>query len=63
MAQNLEFKTTYEAAKVIKPIFTRGNVALSRNGRILATCLDDDVILSNLHTGAQLAQIEGVSNC
>jgi hypothetical protein len=60
MAQNTQIKTTFEAAKVIQPIFTRGNVALSKDGHILATCLEEDVILSNFETGEELARIEGV---
>lgn len=60
MAQNIQLKTTYEVAKSITPIFTRGNVALSQDGRILATCLDEDVVISELHSGEEVARIEGV---
>jgi U3 small nucleolar RNA-associated protein 13 len=61
MAQSSKIKTTFEASKIIQPIFTRGNVALSKDGRILATCLEEDVILSDFETGEELARIEGVS--
>jgi U3 small nucleolar RNA-associated protein 13 len=61
MARNMQMKTTYDIAKTIQPIFTRGNVALTQDGRVLATCLDEDVVLSDLHTGKELARIEGVS--
>ena len=61
MAQRLNLSTTYEAGKVISPFYTGGSVALSEDGRILATCLGEDVVLMNLSTGERLAQIEGVS--
>jgi hypothetical protein len=60
MAQNIQIKTTFEISKVIQPIFTRGNVVLSEDGRILATCLDEDVVLTDLYTGAELGRIDGV---
>jgi hypothetical protein len=60
MAQRIQNKTTFAPAKVIQPIYTRGSVALSQDGRILATCLDDDVLLTDLRTGEELARIEGV---
>ncbi|KAF2435238.1 U3 small nucleolar RNA-associated protein 13 [Tothia fuscella] len=59
MAQRIQTKTTFAPAKVIQPIYTRGSVALSQNGRILATCLDEDVLLTDLRTGEELARIEG----
>jgi U3 small nucleolar RNA-associated protein 13 len=61
MAQRVQSKTTFAPAKVIQPIYTRGSVALSQDGRILATCLDEDVLLTDLRTGEELARIEGVS--
>lgn len=61
MAQRPQIRTTLEPVKVIQPIFTRGNVALDQGGRILASCLDEDVVLSDLRTGEELARIEGVS--
>jgi U3 small nucleolar RNA-associated protein 13 len=60
MANRVQIKTTFAPAKTIQPIFTRGSVALSQDGRILASCLDDDVLLTDLRTGEELARIEGV---
>jgi hypothetical protein len=60
MAQRLQNKTTFAPARIIQPIYTRGSVALSKDGRILATCLDEDVLLTDLRTGEELARIEGV---
>lgn len=54
-------KITFDAAQVIQPIYTGGQVSASENGKILATTLGEEVLLTNLTTGAQLARIEGVS--
>lgn len=61
MAYKAEVKTTFEPSRVIQPIYTGGSVALSRDGSVLATCLGDEALLTDLHTGAHLARIEGVS--
>jgi U3 small nucleolar RNA-associated protein 13 len=62
MASQLKVRTTFEPARVIQPIFTRGEVALSQDGRILASCLDDETLLTDLSTGKELARIEGVGS-
>jgi U3 small nucleolar RNA-associated protein 13 len=62
MDSSTQLKTTFEPETVIQPIFTRGNVALSRDGRILASCVDEDTVLTDLQTGVQLAKIEGVGS-
>lgn len=51
--------TTYEPENVIQPIYTGGDVALDREGRILATCLGEEVVITDLGTGELLARIEG----
>lgn len=51
---------TYEVEKVIQPIYTGGDVALDSDGHILATCLGEDALLTNLKTGELLARVEGV---
>lgn len=61
MAYKADFKTTFEPSRVIQPIYTGGSVSLSKNGRILATCLGEDALLTDLETGAHLGRIEGVS--
>ncbi|KAK8180267.1 WD40-repeat-containing domain protein [Phyllosticta capitalensis] len=59
MAQKVGSKTTFEVSKTIAPIHVGGAVALSRNGRILATCLGEDALLTDLATGTELGRIEG----
>ncbi len=61
MALRADTKTTFEPSRVIQPIYTGGDVALSEDGKILATCLGEEALLTNLDTGAHLARIEGVS--
>lgn len=61
MAYKAEFKTTFDPNRVIQPIYTGGSVALSNDGRTLATCLGEEALLTDLNTGAHLARIEGVS--
>lgn len=53
--------TTFEPDKIIQPIYTGGDVATDITGRILATCLGEDVILTDYHNGDSLGRIEGVS--
>ena len=61
MAFKQEIKTTFEPSRVIQPIYTGGSVALSEDGRILATCVGDEALLTSLHTGEHFSRIEGVS--
>jgi U3 small nucleolar RNA-associated protein 13 len=60
MATKSAYQTTFEAERVIQPIYTGGSVALDHTGRILATTLGEDALITDLNTGKQLARIEGV---
>ncbi|KAK8003446.1 hypothetical protein PG989_003165 [Apiospora arundinis] len=59
MSGKSPFKTTFEAAEIIRPIFTGGAFALDNSARLLATTLGEDVILTDLKTGKHLATVEG----
>ena len=61
MAYKADIRTTFEPTRTIEPLYTGGSVALSQDGRILASCLGEDVLISDLSTGEHLARIEGVS--
>jgi U3 small nucleolar RNA-associated protein 13 len=61
MAEKSSYHTTFEPQRVIQPIYTGGSVALDNSGRILATCLGEDALITDLNTGKQLARIDGVS--
>ena len=54
--------TTFEAENVIQPFSTSGIASLDRSGRVLATSLGEDAVLTDLDTGRFLARIEGVRN-
>ncbi|KXT01764.1 hypothetical protein AC579_8925 [Pseudocercospora musae] len=59
MAYKAETKTTFDATRVIQPIYSGGAVSLSENGRILASTLGEEALLTDLNTGAHLARFEG----
>ncbi|KAK4981064.1 hypothetical protein LTR28_007117 [Elasticomyces elasticus] len=59
MATRAELRTTFEPSRVIQPIYTGGSVALSQNGRILATSLGEEALVTDLSTGEHLARLEG----
>jgi len=60
MSSRTRTTTTYEPENIIQPIYTGGDVALDRDGRVLATCLGEEAVITNLSTGELLARIEGV---
>ncbi|KAK4546198.1 hypothetical protein LTR36_002335 [Oleoguttula mirabilis] len=59
MAYKADLRTTFEPSRVIQPIYTGGSVALSQDGKVLATCLGEEALLTDLNTGEHLARIEG----
>ena len=63
MANRTTVKTTYAVARTLQPIYSGGSVSLSSNGRILAACVGEDALLTDLTTGKELARIEGVRIC
>ena len=63
MAPRAVTNITFEPDNVIQPIYTGGDVALDASGRILATCLGEEAILTDLNNGETLSRIEGVCSC
>ncbi|KAF2854510.1 WD40 repeat-like protein [Plenodomus tracheiphilus IPT5] len=59
MAQRSAVKTTYEVGRTLQPIYSGGSLALSEDGRILAASLGEDVLLTDLTNGKELARLEG----
>jgi U3 small nucleolar RNA-associated protein 13 len=59
MATKVAIRTTFEAAKTIEPIYTGGDVSLDESGRLLATCVEEDVLVVDIKTGVPVARIEG----
>lgn len=58
-AQRAAVKTTYSVARTLQPIYAGGSLALSEDGRVLAASLGEDVLLSDLTNGQELARVEG----
>ena len=54
-------KTTFEASRTLRPIYTGGSTALDASGRLLVACVGEDALIVDLETGDQLASLEGVS--
>ncbi|KAL4964724.1 U3 snoRNA-associated protein UTP13 [Aspergillus stella-maris] len=52
-------KTTFEASRTLRPIYTGGSTALDASGRILVACVNEDALVVDLETGDQLATLEG----
>ena len=59
MATKVTVKTTYEAAKTIEPIYTGGDVSSNAAGTLIATCVDEDVLVVDIQSGKPLVRIEG----
>ncbi|KAJ6094974.1 hypothetical protein N7467_002487 [Penicillium canescens] len=52
-------KTTFEASRTLRPVYTGGSTALDASGRILLSCVGEDALIVDLETGNQLASLEG----
>lgn len=53
-------KTTFEASRTLRPIYTGGSTALDASGRILLSCVGEDALIVDLEIGNQLTSLEGV---
>ncbi|KAI1612292.1 quinon protein alcohol dehydrogenase-like superfamily [Exophiala viscosa] len=59
MATKVNFKTTFEAARTIEPIYTGGGISHNANGTLIATSVEEDVLVVEVKTGKILCRIEG----
>lgn len=59
MTSRTNTRTTFEPERVIQPTYTGGDVSLDNEGHVLATCLGEAALLTDLRTGEILARIEG----
>ncbi|KAJ5569850.1 uncharacterized protein N7459_009280 [Penicillium hispanicum] len=59
MSSKAIVKTTFEASRTLRPIYTGGSTALDASGRILLSCVGEDALIVDLETGDQLASLEG----
>src|ERR1700761_3995012 len=59
MATKVTLKTTFEAAKTIEPILTGGDISHDASGNVLATCVEEDVLVVDMRTVKVLCLVEG----
>ncbi|RDA87684.1 hypothetical protein CP532_3830 [Ophiocordyceps camponoti-leonardi (nom. inval.)] len=59
MTTKQPLKTTFEASRVLKPIYTGGSVSIDNDARILVTTLGENAVLTNPANGRHLAEVEG----
>jgi U3 small nucleolar RNA-associated protein 13 len=59
MSTKVQFKTTFEAARTIEPIYTGGSVSGDAFGRFLATSVDENVFIVDIESGKPIIRIEG----
>ena len=59
MATKVQIKTTYEPARTIEPIYTGGDISADSNGTVVATCVDEDVLITKIKNLKPLCRIEG----
>lgn len=59
MGTKIGVKTTYEVAKVIEPICTGSDISVDASARLLASCVDEDVLIVDFQNQEVLTTIEG----
>ncbi|KAK7184097.1 hypothetical protein DPSP01_001263 [Paraphaeosphaeria sporulosa] len=59
MAQRTTVRTTYDIERTLQPIYSGGSIALSEDGRILAACLGEDALITDVTNGKELGRVEG----
>ncbi|KAJ9619401.1 U3 small nucleolar RNA-associated protein 13 [Knufia peltigerae] len=59
MATKANFKTTFEVAKTVEPIYTGGDVSSNCSGNLIASCVDEDVLVFDTTNGKVLCRVEG----
>lgn len=59
MATKHQLQTTYEAARSIEPIYTGGDISANATGSLIATIVDEDVLIVQTSTSRPLCRIEG----
>lgn len=60
MAQRTAVRTTYDIERTFQPIYAGGSISLSEDGRVLAACLGEDALLTDVTNGKELGRVEGV---
>lgn len=61
MASRQRLKTAFKKAKVIAPLHTSGPVAITKDGTRLITCVGEQVLCTDIASGAEICRFKGVS--
>ena len=59
MATKVSTETTYEAARSIEPIYTGGDISADVSGSLIATSVDEDVLVVQTSNAKPVCRIEG----
>ena len=59
MATKQQVQTTYEPTRSIEPIYTGGDISANASGSLIATVVEEDVLLVNTSNSRSLCRIEG----
>ncbi|KIO30705.1 hypothetical protein M407DRAFT_222909 [Tulasnella calospora MUT 4182] len=54
-----KLRTTFRKTKVISPLHTSGPFAVSSDGRSLVTCVDDEVVLTDVDSASETCRFKG----
>ncbi|KAG8943098.1 U3 small nucleolar RNA-associated protein 13, partial [Tulasnella sp. 408] len=54
-----KLRTTFRKTKVIPPLHTSGPFAVSSDGRRLVTCVDDEVVLTDVDSASEVCRFKG----
>lgn len=59
MSSKVSVKTTFEATRSIQPIYTGGEISSNAAGSLIATTVEDDILVIDLNSGKPLVRIDG----
>ncbi|KAG7099702.1 hypothetical protein E1B28_001522 [Marasmius oreades] len=54
-----KLKTAFKNAKTISPLYTSGPVTVTPDGRIIVTCVGEEILLTEISTGTQICRCLG----
>ena len=55
-----DFLFRFKNARTIAPLYTSGAVAITSDGMRLVTCVEEDILLTNVENGLEICRFVGV---
>ena len=55
-----DFLFRFKNARTIAPLYTSGAVAITSDGTRLVTCVEEDILLTNVENGLEICRFVGV---